>query len=80
MSGKLASFVDGNYKHFNAAALANAARAYKDHVKKGGKMLLAMGGAMSTAEQCTPPADMIRCNKIYAISCTGANLEEVMGR
>ena len=39
-------------------------------------MLLAMGGAMSTAELGISLADMIRSNKIHAISCTGANLEE----
>ena len=39
-------------------------------------MLLAMAGAMSTAELGLSLAEMIRRGKIHAISCTGANLEE----
>ena len=41
-------------------------------------MLLAMGGAMSTAELGITLAEMIRRDKVHAISCTGANLEEDM--
>ena len=39
-------------------------------------MFLAMAGAMSTAELGLSLAEMIRQDKIHAISCTGANLEE----
>jgi len=39
-------------------------------------MLLAMAGAMSTAELGISVAEMIRAGKIHAICCTGANLEE----
>ena len=39
-------------------------------------MLLAMAGAMSTAELGLSLAEMIRRDKVHAISCTGANLEE----
>jgi deoxyhypusine synthase len=39
-------------------------------------MFLAMAGAMSTAELGISLAEMIRQNKVHAISCTGANLEE----
>ena len=39
-------------------------------------MLLAMAGAMSTAELGIILARMIREEKVHAISCTGANLEE----
>lgn len=39
-------------------------------------MLLAMAGAMSTAELGKILAEMIRQDKIHIISCTGANLEE----
>ncbi len=39
-------------------------------------MLLALAGAMSTAELGISLAEMIRKGKIHAISCTGANLEE----
>ena len=43
-------FILHHYRHFNAAALVDAARAWEAHLAKGGKMLLTMAGAMSTAE------------------------------
>jgi deoxyhypusine synthase len=39
-------------------------------------MLVTLAGAMSTAELGLSLAEMIRQNKVHAISCTGANLEE----
>ena len=39
-------------------------------------MLLAMGGAMSTAEIGVSLAKMIRAGKVHAVCCTAANLEE----
>lgn len=69
-------FIDLNFNHFNALVLKEAARAYVSHIKSGGKMFLALAGAMSTAEIGITLAQMIRQNKIHAISCTGANLEE----
>ncbi len=74
--GNISDFINHHYRHFNAAALVDAAKAYKDHLAGGGKMLLAMAGAMSTAELGLSLAEMIRRDKIHAISCTGANLEE----
>jgi len=70
------SFVDKNFRHFNAAATRDASTAYVEHMEQGGKMLLAMAGAMSTAELGITLAEMIRRDKIHAISTTGANLEE----
>ena len=74
--GHISDFINHHYRHFNAAALVDAAKAYKKHLDGGGKMLLAMAGAMSTAELGLSLAEMIRRDKIHAISCTGANLEE----
>jgi deoxyhypusine synthase len=56
--------------------LADAADAYRKHLDDGGKMLITLAGAMSTAEIGRSLADMIREDKVHAISCTGANLEE----
>ncbi len=74
--GGLTGFIERNCRHFNALALRDAARAYKAHIESGGKMFLAMGGAMSTAEIGLTLAEMIRKDKIHAVCCTGANLEE----
>ncbi|MFA5103860.1 MAG: deoxyhypusine synthase family protein [Candidatus Margulisiibacteriota bacterium] len=69
-------FIDHNYRHFNAAVVKDAAQAYVKHINSGGKMFLAMAGAMSTGEIGLTLAEMIRQDKISAISTTGANLEE----
>jgi deoxyhypusine synthase len=65
-----------HYLHFNAREVVDAAKAYEAHVDAGGKMLVAMAGAMSTGEFGISLARMIREGKVHAISCTGANLEE----
>src|SRR5713226_7650494 len=72
----ISQFIKHHYRHFNAAALVDAAEAYVDHVDAGGKMFVTIGGAMSTAELGLSLAEMIRQDKIHGISCTGANLEE----
>jgi deoxyhypusine synthase len=72
----VSSFLKHHYRHFNAAALIDASEAFLDHLNKGGRMLLTLAGAMSTAELGVSLAEMIRENKIHGISCTGANLEE----
>jgi deoxyhypusine synthase len=74
--GKISEFIEHHYRHFNAATLVDAARAYRAHLDAGGKMLVTLAGAMSTAELGISLAEMIRRGKVHAISCTGANLEE----
>src|SRR5690348_3806594 len=72
----IADFLEHHYRHFNAAALIDAAKGYVKHVDDGGAMLVTLAGAMSTAELGVSLAEMIRRGKVHAISCTGANLEE----
>jgi deoxyhypusine synthase len=74
--GPISVFIDRHFRHFNSAVLKDASDSYISHVDAGGQMLLAMGGAMSTAELGISLAEMIRRGKIHAICCTGANLEE----
>jgi deoxyhypusine synthase len=69
-------FLRQHYRHFNAATLVEAADAYAAHIDDDGRMLVAMAGAMSTAEIGLSLAEMIRRDKVHAICCTGANLEE----
>ena len=72
----ITSFIKHHYRHFNAAALVDAAEAYNSLLASGGKMFVTIGGAMSTAELGLSLAEMIRREKIHGICCTGANLEE----
>ncbi len=72
----ISEFIRRHYRHFNAAALVDAAKGYTAHLDAGGSMLVTLAGAMSTAELGLSLAEMIRQGKVTAISCTGANLEE----
>ncbi len=72
----ISDFVHHHYRHFNAAALVDAADAYVRHLDEGGMMFMTLAGAMSTAELGLSLAEMIREEKVHAICCTGANLEE----
>ena len=74
--GVVSAFLKRNFQHFNAAALVDAADGYKQHLQNDGWMFLSLAGAMSTAELGISLAEMIRQNKVHAICCTGANLEE----
>lgn len=74
--GAITNFLDRHFKHFNAAALVDAAQGYQEQLKKGNKMMVTMAGAMSTAEIGKIFGEMIRQDKVQFISCTGANLEE----
>lgn len=73
-------FVEKHFHHFNARETSQAIEAWIAHQNSGGKMLLAMAGAMSSARIGISLAPMIRKDLIHAISCTGANLEESLFR
>jgi deoxyhypusine synthase len=75
-AGAVSAFLEHHYRHFNAATLLDAARAWKALLDGGGKMFLTLAGAMSTAEIGLSLAEMIRRDKVHAVTCTGANLEE----
>jgi deoxyhypusine synthase len=74
--GPISRFLRHHYRHFNAATVIDAADGYKRHLDGGGAMMITLAGAMSTAELGLSLAEMIRRDKVQAISCTGANLEE----
>jgi len=75
-NGPISTFLKHHYRHFNAATVIDAAEGWRKHLGEGKKMLLAMGGAMSTAELGLSLAEMIRQDKIHAVSCSANNLEE----
>jgi deoxyhypusine synthase len=74
--GPVSRFIRHHYRHFNAASLVDAAQGYVAHLDDGGRMMICLAGAMSTAELGLSLAEMIRQNKVHLITCTGANLEE----
>jgi len=72
----ISQFLEHHFLHFNAAALIDAAKGYEAVLSSGGKMMITLAGAMSTAELGRSLAEMIRQEKVHIITCTGANLEE----
>ena len=77
MSAKpITDFIKHHFRHFNAATLVEAAEGWNKLLADNGTMMVTLAGAMSTAELGISLAEMIRQDKIHAISCTGANLEE----
>ncbi len=74
--GAVSRFMERHFRHFNAATVVDASRAYVRHLDEGGRMVVTLAGAMSTAELGLSLAEMIRRDKVHAIVCTGANLEE----
>ena len=69
-------FVDRHFHHFNAGALRDCAQSLDKFLNEGGRLMVTLAGAMSTAEIGRSLAPLIRAGKIHAITCTGANLEE----
>ena len=37
--GPISQFITHHYRHFNSAALVDAAKAYDEHMNRGGKMM-----------------------------------------
>lgn len=74
--GDIRDFLTRHYRHFNAAVVVEAAQAWVELLDQGGKMMVTLGGAMSTAELGLSLAPLIRAGAVHAITCTGANLEE----
>lgn len=75
-TGQLRSFMRRHYTNFNSRETLAAAKGYEAHLDSGGKMMVTLSGAMSTAGIGRILARMIREDKVHAITCTGANLEE----
>lgn len=75
-TGQLRSFMQRHYTNFNSRETLAAAQGYEQHLGAGGKMMVTLAGAMSTAGIGRVLARMIRRDKVHAITCTGANLEE----
>ncbi|MDP2323982.1 MAG: deoxyhypusine synthase, partial [Gammaproteobacteria bacterium] len=71
---EISKFIHHHFRHFNGAALVDAADAYVRHLNGGGYMFVTLAGAMSTGELGLSLAEMIRQGKVHGICCTGANL------
>ena len=75
-AGQLRRFMERHYTNYNAREVLAASRGYVEHLDAGGRMMVTLSGAMSTAGIGRILARLIREDKVHAITCTGANLEE----
>ena len=69
-------FIQRNYRHFNAGTLSDCIESIRQFLDSNGRLMITLAGAMSTAEIGKTLAPAIRSQKVHAICCTGANLEE----
>ena len=69
-------FIHEHYRHFNAGELARCSNSLDSFLSEGGRLIVTLAWAMSTAEIGRSLGPAIRQQKIHAICCTGANLEE----
>ena len=46
--GDVRNFLDHHFLHFNSRVVVDAAKAWEEHIDRGGKMLVSLAGAMST--------------------------------
>lgn len=69
-------FFGVHFRHFNAGELARCAESLRGFLESGGRLMVTLAGAMSTAEIGRSLAPAIREHRVHAICCTGANLEE----
>lgn len=69
-------FAESTLNHCNGGATLEAALWLKNHLKKGGKLMVTIAGALSSFQVGIMLAELIRKNKVHLISATGANHEE----
>ncbi|MEC7170611.1 MAG: deoxyhypusine synthase family protein, partial [Candidatus Thermoplasmatota archaeon] len=69
-------FIKRNYNHFNAGELSRCIESLREFLDNDGRLMITLAGAMSTAEIGRTLSPAIKAQKIHAICCTGANLEE----
>ncbi len=72
----VSTFADHTLNHTNGGASYQAAMWLKNHLDKGGKLVVTIAGALSSFQVGVMLADLIRQNKVHLISATGANHEE----
>ena len=67
MNNQVKTYLERHFRHFNAATVVDAANGWTELLSSGGRMMLTLGGAMSTAELGISVAELIREDKIHAI-------------
>ncbi len=69
-------FAQETLNHCNGGSTLQAALWLKDHLARGGKIVVTLAGALSSFQVGVMLAELIRKNKVHLVSATGANHEE----
>lgn len=72
----VAAYAERTLLHTNASATMQAALWLKNHLDKGGKLIVTIAGALSSFQIGVLLAELIRKDKVHLVSATGANHEE----
>jgi deoxyhypusine synthase len=75
-STPVGTFAERTLLHCNGGSTIQAALWLKDHLEKGGKLVVTLAGALSSFEVGVMLAELIRKGKVHLISATAANHEE----
>lgn len=75
-SAPVSAFAEMTLKHCNGGATLAAALWLKDHLARGGKLVVTLAGALSSFQIGVTLAELIRKDKVHLISATAANHEE----
>jgi len=72
----VSAFAERTLNHTNGGATLQSALWLKEHLKNGGKIMVTLGGALSSFQIGVMLAELIRKKKVHIVSATGANHEE----
>lgn len=72
----VSAFAQKTLTNINAGATMQTALWLKNHLKKGGKIIVTLAGALSSFQIGVMLAELIRKNKVHLVSATAANHEE----
>lgn len=75
-SAPVSTFAERTLRHCNGGSTMQAALWLKEHVEKGGKLVVTLAGALSSFEVGVMLAELIRKDKVHLVSATAANHEE----
>jgi len=69
-------YAERTLRHCNGGATLQAALWLKEHLEKGGKLVITLAGALSSFQIGVTLAELIRQGKVHLVSATAANHEE----
>jgi deoxyhypusine synthase len=72
----VSAFAERTLRHCNGGSTLQAALWLKDHLDKGGKLVVTLAGALSSFQVGVTLAELIRKGKVHMVSATAANHEE----